>query len=92
MAIATFCLWIANFIVSQTFPMMDENSWLVATFHHGFPFLVYGAFCVVLVLFVLKVVPETKGRSLEQIERMWGMHPDGDSLNREENSWTRERS
>jgi SP family xylose:H+ symportor-like MFS transporter len=92
MAIATFCLWIANFIVSQTFPMMEGSDWLVATFHHGFPFFVYGAFCVVLVLFVLRVVPETKGKSLEQIERMWGMRPDGDSLRREENAWTRERS
>ena len=29
MAIATVCLWIANYIVSQTFPMMDANPWLV---------------------------------------------------------------
>ena len=50
MAIATFCLWVANFIVSQTFPMMDENPWLVEHFHHGFPFWIYAAFCVVLVL------------------------------------------
>jgi len=72
MATATFCLWVANFVVSQTFPMMDENEWLVDTFHHGFPFLVYAGFCVVLVVFVLLAVPETKGRSLEEIERMWG--------------------
>jgi len=71
MAIATFCLWIANYVVSQTFPMMDESPWLIATFNHGFPFFVYGVFCVVLVVFVWRVVPETKGKSLEQIERMW---------------------
>jgi len=71
MAVATVCLWVANYIVSQTFPMMDENPWLVATFHRGFPFWLYGAFCVVLLLFVRAYVPETKGKSLEQIERHW---------------------
>lgn len=72
LGIATFFLWSANFIVSQTFPMMDENSWLIEKFHHGFPFYVYAVFCVVLVWVVMRFVPETKGRSLEQIERDWG--------------------
>ena len=71
LGIATFFLWGANFIVSQTFPMMDENRWLVEKFNHGFPFFVYGAFCVLLVLFMLAVVPETKGKTLEEIEKMW---------------------
>ncbi len=77
MAIATVCLWIANYLVSQTFPMMDENPWLVATFHRGFPFWVYGGFCVVLLVFVRSYVPETKGKSLEQIERHWGAKFEG---------------
>ncbi len=71
MAIATICLWLANYVVSQTFPMMDKNDWLVETFNHGFPFWIYGLFCIVLVAFVWQVVPETKGRSLEEIERTW---------------------
>lgn len=71
MAIATFCLWVANYIVSQTFPMLNENKALVAKFNHGFPFWVYSVFCVVLVIVVARMVPETKGRSLEEIERMW---------------------
>jgi SP family xylose:H+ symportor-like MFS transporter len=71
MAICTFCLWVANYLVSQTFPMMDQNPALVAKFNHGFPFWVYGAFCVVLVWVVVRFVPETKGRSLEEIERSW---------------------
>ena len=71
MAVATVYLWIANYLVSQTFPMMDQNPWLVETFHRGFPFWLYGAFCVVLLLCVWRLVPETKGKSLEQIERHW---------------------
>jgi sugar porter (SP) family MFS transporter len=72
MSIATFCLWTANFVVSQTFPMMDDkDGWLAQTFHHAFPFWLYACFCVVSVVFVWRCVPETKGQTLEAIERMW---------------------
>ncbi len=71
MAIATVILWISCFLVSQTFPMMDKNKWLVEKLHHGFSFWVYAAFCVVEVLFVWLFVPETKGKTLEEIEKHW---------------------
>ncbi len=71
MAIATVCLWVANYVVSQTFPMMEENNWLLEKFHHAFPFWLYGIFCVVLVIFVWRFVPETKGKTLEEIEKHW---------------------
>jgi sugar porter (SP) family MFS transporter len=71
MAVATLLLWAANYVVSQTFPMINEDAWLVATFHHAFPFWLYAVFCVVMLLFVHRVVPETKGKSLEEIERFW---------------------
>jgi SP family xylose:H+ symportor-like MFS transporter len=72
LGLATFFLWAADFAVTQTFPIMDApDSWLVAKFNHAFPFYVYAAFCVVLILLVWRLVPETKGRSLEEIERFW---------------------
>ncbi len=71
MAIATVCLWLADFLVTQTFPMMDENELLISLFHRAFPFLLYACFCVVSVVFVWRFVPETKGRSLEELERSW---------------------
>ncbi len=71
MAIAVACLWIANFFVSLTFPMMDGNKFLVDLFHHGFPFFLYAFFCVATIVLVWKWVPETKGRSLEEIESHW---------------------
>jgi len=75
MAVAVFCLWVANWVVSQTFPMLDDNAWLVEKFNHGFPFLIYAAFAVVLVLFMIFCVPETKGKTLEEIEQRWlGRH------------------
>ncbi len=72
MAIAVACLWIANFIVTQTFKMMDgKDTYLVRVFNHGFPFFLYAVFCLVTIVLVWGWVPETKGRSLEQIEEHW---------------------
>jgi SP family xylose:H+ symportor-like MFS transporter len=69
MSIATVFLWGANWLVSQTFPMMNENPWLVGRFHHGFSFWIYGLLCIILLIFMWRVVPETKGKSLEEIEK-----------------------
>jgi MFS family permease len=71
MAIATVCLWVANFIVTQTFTMMDGNAWLVQTFRRALPFWIYAALCAVSIAFVWRWVPETKGKTLEEIERGW---------------------
>lgn len=75
LSVATFFLWSANFIVSQTFPMMDENPTLIAHFNHGFPFYLFAFFCVVQMLTVWKFFPETKGHSLEEIEGFWNIPP-----------------
>ncbi|MBP7934319.1 MAG: sugar porter family MFS transporter [Phycisphaerae bacterium] len=64
MSIATVCLWVSCFAVSQFFPLM--LAWLA-----GYVFFVYAAMCAVAFMFVLLYVPETKGKSLEQIERGW---------------------
>jgi MFS family permease len=72
LGLATFFLWMADYAVTQTFPMLDaKDSWFVQQFHHAFPFYVYGAFCVVLVVVLWRWVPETKGKSLEEIEGGW---------------------
>jgi sugar porter (SP) family MFS transporter len=71
LAVATLCLWLADWLVTQTAPLLNEDPWLVKTFHGGFPFWIYGLMCVIELLFVWRFVPETKGKSLEEIERMW---------------------
>lgn len=71
MATSTAVLWIANFVVSQTFPMIDENRTLIAHFGHGFPFFLYAGFCLVEIVFVAQFLPETKNCSLEQIAAWW---------------------
>jgi SP family xylose:H+ symportor-like MFS transporter len=71
MSIAVAAQWIANFVVSQTFPMMDGSSALNAAFNHGFAYWLYGIGGILAALFVMRFVPETKQRSLEAIESLW---------------------
>lgn len=72
MSLAVFAQWLANYMVSQTFPMMaDESGYLFQTYHGAFPFWLYGAFCFVAIIFIWKLVPETKGKGLEEIEKYW---------------------
>ena len=71
MAVAVAAQWIANYLVSWTFPMLDGNPTLVSHFNHGFAYWIYGGMSVLAALFVWKLVPETKGRSLEQMEKLW---------------------
>jgi SP family xylose:H+ symportor-like MFS transporter len=73
LGLATFFLWTADYAVTQTFPIMDaKGSWFVREFNHAFPFYAYAAFCVVLIAVIWKWTPETKGKTLEQIELSWG--------------------
>lgn len=65
MSIATFVLWLSCFTVAYTFPSLHD--WLGA----GPTFWVYGAMCVVAFVFIAAFVPETRGRTLEEIERSW---------------------
>jgi SP family xylose:H+ symportor-like MFS transporter len=71
MAIAVCAQWLANLFVSWTFKILDGNSVLNAMFNHGFAYWIYGAMSVLAALFVLKFVPETKGRTLEDIQHLW---------------------
>jgi len=71
MSVPVASLWIANLIVSWTFPMLNDNTWLTERFNHGFSYWIYGLMCLLSALFVYKFIPETKGKSLEEIEKFW---------------------
>lgn len=71
LAIAVAAQWVANWIVSTSFKMMDGNSVLNGLFHHGFAYYLYGAMSLASALFVYYLVPETKGRKLEEIQELW---------------------
>ncbi len=71
MSIAVAAQWIANWIVSLTFPMMNDNVWLTSQFNHGFSYWIYGVMGILSAVFVWKMVPETKGKTLESMEGLW---------------------
>jgi sugar porter (SP) family MFS transporter len=65
MSVATVALWVACYLVSQTVPWMFERLGQAGTF------LIYALMCLVSLVFVAAYVPETKGKTLEEIERSW---------------------
>lgn len=71
MAIAVAAQWIANLFISWSFKVLDSSSYLNHLFNHGAAYWLYGICSVIAGLFVMKYVPETKGRSLEDIEHVW---------------------
>ena len=63
-AIAVACQWISNFIVSSTFVPLY-------TWSPAFTYGMYAVFCVIAAVFVWKLVPETKGKTLEDMTALW---------------------
>ena len=72
-AIAVAFQWIFNFIVSSTFVPMYNMSLgdMGDKFGHMFAYALYGIICVIAAIFVWRLVPETKGKTLEDMTRLW---------------------
>ena len=71
LAIAVAAQWLANYFVSWTFPMMAKSTYLQMHFNNGFAYWVYGVMGGLAALFMWKFVPETKGKTLEELEILW---------------------
>lgn len=65
MSIAGFSLWIGTYLIGQLTPWMLQNLTPAGTF------FLFAVMCVPYILIVWKLVPETAGKSLEEIERYW---------------------
>jgi MFS family permease len=65
MAIATVALWIADFAVTLSFPVIADR------LNETTAFWSYALMCVVDFFFMLFLLPETKGKTLEEIEKRW---------------------
>ena len=72
-AIAVAFQWIFNFIVSSTFvPMYNMSAGdMGEKFGHMFVYALYGIICIIAAIFVWKLVPETKGKTLEDMSKLW---------------------
>ena len=76
MAIAVAAQWLANYFVSQTFPIVVESdaNRLVAdggTWNNSLPYFLFSAFIVFIIFFSWKWIPETKGKTLEEMEGLF---------------------
>lgn len=71
MSIAVAAQWISNLIISWTFPIMDGHPWLTEHFNQGFSYWIYSLMGILAAIFVWKLVPETKGKTLEELESIW---------------------
>ncbi|SEN09719.1 MFS transporter, SP family, sugar porter [Duganella sp. CF517] len=65
MAVATTALWAACFLLTYTFPLINS------AMGTGMTFWVYGAICAAGYVFIFRCLPETSGKSLEEIEKAW---------------------
>ncbi len=65
MSIATVILWVSCYAVSQTFPILNER------IGPGLTFWIYMVMALFTFFFILRVLPETRGRTLEEIEQGW---------------------
>ena len=65
MSIAGLSLWVGTYLIGQLTP------WMLETLTPGGTFLLFAAMCVPYMLIMWRAVPETTGRSLEEIERYW---------------------
>ena len=71
-AIAVAAQWISNFIVSSSFvPMFNMHLVEGDEFGHWFTYGLYGVICIIAAVFVWKLVPETKGKTLEDMTKLW---------------------
>ena len=64
MALATFALWVACFVLTYTFPLLNKSLGAAGTFW------VYSGICLLGFIFITLKLPETKGKSLEEIENI----------------------
>ena len=71
-AIAVAFQWISNFIVSSSFvPMFNMHLTEGDDFGHWFTYGLYGIVCLIAAIFVWRMVPETKGKTLEDMTKLW---------------------
>ncbi len=76
MSIAVAAQWLANYFVSQSFPIIvesDANKLQMdgGVWNNALPYFIFSGFIVVIILFVWKFIPETKGKTLEEMETLF---------------------
>ncbi len=76
MSIAVAAQWLFNAIVANTFPIVNDSVLNRSEFNGALSYFVFAFFCLVTVAFVWKYIPETKGKTLEEMENLWQQDSD----------------
>lgn len=71
MSIAVAMQWLFNAIVANSFPVLNGSTFNHESFNGALPYFVFAIMCVFALLFIWWFVPETKGKSLEELEDVW---------------------
>lgn len=71
MAVAVASQWVANLLVSGTFPWLFGHAGLNAAWNHGFAFWLYGSFAIISAFVAMRFVPETRGVDADQLAALW---------------------
>lgn len=72
MSVAVAVQWAGNYLVSQSFPMVTASEVNNNNFWNGsLPYFIFSGFIILIIVFTYKFIPETKGKSLEEIEAIW---------------------
>ncbi len=71
MSIAVAAQWLFNAFVANSFPIINNSAVNQASFNGALPYFIFACFCLVAFFFVWRFVPETKGKTLEEMEALW---------------------
>jgi SP family xylose:H+ symportor-like MFS transporter len=71
MSIAVAAQWLFNALVANSFPVVNQSVLNQDSFNGALPYFIFASLCIVAMLFVWMLVPETKGKTLEEMEALW---------------------
>ena len=72
MSVAVAVQWGANYVVSQLFPVVTGSDLNNNEFWNGsLPYFIFIIFILFIMFFTYRFIPETKGKSLEELEEIW---------------------
>jgi SP family xylose:H+ symportor-like MFS transporter len=72
MSVAVAAQWASNYVVAQTFPIIAESEFNnSAPWEGSIPYVIFMVFIFGIAIFTKYFIPETKGRSLEELESIW---------------------
>ncbi|MFT5184800.1 MAG: SP family xylose:H+ symportor-like MFS transporter, partial [Flavobacteriales bacterium] len=71
MSIAVAAQWLFNAFVANSFPIINRSELNQDSFNGSLPYFIFAAMTLLAIIFVVKMIPETKNKSLEEIEKHW---------------------